>query len=527
MLFLICVLVLAVFAKEQAVFIGRFDVPLSGYNSLLDGLNQIYDVVQAPSLSKKDDGMKSFEDFVSRQHFNTSFTIISHSMTDAGIIAQDFAASNESQVKHLILISGFLQRKYRPALRECMAKSSITPRKSLRYPLGYLKDGVHDCYGDNSVEFNVPVLSIGGSKDGIVRVSRIAEAFYTQQVSSEGQAVQLPVIVIDKLTHSSIIDGETSLLSESIKSSDLVSDLSVSDAVSSIVDAVSLFASAKDIDMTFTTSFLQPFIDMFVHSEASWFFTGFDDEHGSSPWAALAQRYMAEPLESQYNWNLGNEFHLLSDEDKIPPYYREKHRPSVSVRGNTITTSTVAQLRYVEISPAVAAFGLNGDAIIEEEKINVLGKIEDNGSGYVSAIEIATKISSRQLIYNATGVFNPADTLDSGNRCAMINQKAFDLAFNSSSLDAQNVFTKFGKPIAFQNDTTAVIPAGPWWIWSYLEYKETDTALEVTSYKAFYDLKANPYGRGNHYCKLISPARVLEWIYLDGLRGKLGLAVHE
>lgn len=42
---------------------------------------------------------------------------------------------------------------------------------------------------------------------------------------------------------------------------------------------------------------------------------------------------MASPLpdNANYSWNIKNEFHLLSDEDKIPPYYRSKHRPEIDI----------------------------------------------------------------------------------------------------------------------------------------------------------------------------------------------------
>lgn len=46
------------------------------------------------------------------------------------------------------------------------------------------QDGVHDCRSEEAIptpSYPVPSLSVGGEMDGVVRVSRMAEAWYTQQ----------------------------------------------------------------------------------------------------------------------------------------------------------------------------------------------------------------------------------------------------------------------------------------------------------------------------------------------------------
>lgn len=67
-------------------------------------------------------------------------------------------------------------------MRECLPKAAKQPKRSTSYPLGYLEEGVHDCFGKNTIDYPVPSLTIGGELDGVVRVTRIAEAYYTQTV---------------------------------------------------------------------------------------------------------------------------------------------------------------------------------------------------------------------------------------------------------------------------------------------------------------------------------------------------------
>jgi len=66
--------------------------------------------------------------------------------------------------------------------------------------------------------------------------------------------------------------------------------------------------------------------------------------------------------------------------------------------------------------------------------------------------------------------------------------------------------------------------AGPLWIWKYMGYnlkKDVNgtTVMEVTApfmaTPVDYKIKA---AAGFHYCKLLSPARVMEWIYIDSLK---------
>ena len=63
---------------------------------------------------------------------------------------------------------------------------------------------------------------------------------------------------------------------------------------------------------------------------------------------------------------------------------------------------------------------------------------------------------------------------------------------------------------------------GPLWIWHYLEYHDSDDKSQTLVNSPMmrtpttYPIKA---AAGFHYCKLLSPLRVLEWMAVDSLKG--------
>eukprot|EP00756_Hemistasia_phaeocysticola_P038523 Hpha_TRINITY_DN16764_c2_g1::TRINITY_DN16764_c2_g1_i5::g.78103::m.78103 len=124
-------------------------------------------------------------------------------------------------------------------------------------------------------------------------------------------------------------------------------------------------------------------------------------------------------------------------------------------------------------------------------------------------------MASRQLAWNVTNTSSP-ESLDDGDRCAAINTVAYQTALAKAPAATRARFQKSGKPMVMVADKKPFPPAGPWWIWNYLKFDEKDTQMEVASWKTFYALGTNPYGAGTHYCKLLSPARAMEWIYTDG-----------
>jgi len=418
-----------------------------------------------------------------------------------------------------VLLAAFLERSHRPSAAECASKWLVQPthhcpkgKGLLLCPGGYLPPGAHSCEAvEPAPRYALPTLTVAGGQDGVVRVARVAEAWYTQRSTPQHE-----VALLEGMNHADLL----SELPDAVLARDLPSELGADRARAQVGEFVAAFLQTPGGSSPPSPGkFFRPFEEMFVRQEGSWWWTGNSDESGSSAWGAEAQRLMAEPLPPGIeNWTQANEFHLLSDEDGIPPYYRDKHRADIVVEDGVVRSSTVTQLRYTEVGVYQTDIGLNGYEIIKEETCAVLSNLPDDGHDCTSAIEIATKLVSRQLVFNRTGSDSPA-SLDDGDRCKTINKASFDLALKSASQTARSRFQAEGRPLVMTADIKPNPPAGPWWIWNYLQYTDQgEDGVEVASYFAFWGLDGLAYGAGNHYCKLLSPARALEWIYTDGLR---------
>lgn len=75
--------------------------------------------------------------------------------------------------------------------------------------------------GSSSIDYTVPTLTIGGSRDGITRISRMAEASWHQDKNVQSsQAGLFPVEVIDGAAHYQF--ATESNIPKDVKKSDLI-----------------------------------------------------------------------------------------------------------------------------------------------------------------------------------------------------------------------------------------------------------------------------------------------------------------
>ena len=160
---------------------------------------------------------------------------------------------------------------------------------------------------------------------------------------------------------------------------------------------------------------------------------------------------------------------------------------------------------------------------------NVYGQLDELDFGFfpVSANEMKVKMKSRQAIYQQT--LDPTAKLsdtDKFNFCAEINAKAFEWARQRVPPRTGERFDTLGVQPVFDPDIRHKIQIGPVWINSPLKLQERYDMeggrwlWHVQAPTLVTDVTANLYpdSAGFHYCKLLSPARAMEWMLVDGLR---------
>ncbi len=133
-------------------------------------------------------------------------------------------------------------------------------------------------------------------------------------------------------------------------------------------------------------------------------------------------------------------------------------------------------------------------------------------------------MKSRQAIWQAAGLVNTtfaeADGLDK-SRCAAIQRAAIDYASSRVPAATRNRFEKYGQKFVVAADKNG----SPTWEYDSMDWKEDNAKNIVTIQAAAYSTenKGTKTTTGIHYCKVVSPARAMEWMYTDGLRNKRGL----
>jgi hypothetical protein len=156
------------------------------------------------------------------------------------------------------------------------------------------------------------------------------------------------------------------------------------------------------------------------------------------------------------------------------------------------------------------------------------GSLFPNGTGApLSAYELRTKMKSRTTLYKAVGLKPSANVDKNLTICRRANEEAWGWAMQNAEASVMKRFSEDGEPFVMVDDVEAPIGLhGPEWIEKTLVYNRVKGStgkshIEVQSWTFVvgdFPIHTKYLPTGMHYCKLLSPARAMEWIYTDSLR---------
>lgn len=122
----------------------------------------------------------------------------------------------------------------------------------------------------------------------------------------------------------------------------------------------------------------------------------------------------------------------------------------------------------------------------------------------IANLEMAAEFVSRQAVH--------PEIKSDPDVCVQLNQKAYTYALENAGQKAMNRFKKVGQGLVFK-PTIYHKTHKKWWEGALDFVEDAAGEMTVTSSGLLAD--------GRHYCKLLTPARALEWIYVDGLAKQL------
>lgn len=225
-----------------------------------------------------------------------------------------------------------------------------------------------------------------------------------------------------------------------------------------------------------------------------------------SPWAAKIQHDLAPSLAyvgGSYA-NTTDEYHQSwwINPFADPPFYHPQVNANVHDDcGLRVEMKTVSEAVY--------------------EKTDL---IFDGGFFSNSALEIRTKFNSPQAILKAAGV--EADFEPVKNVASQMNANTIEWAWKEAPEVVQRRYERRGVKLYAGKDIEH--QSGPGWIWSYLNFRRghrqdgnghLKDCMYIDSHTMVTPLDHPvPFAGGKLYCKLLSPAKALDWMYTDSLR---------
>lgn len=390
--------------------------------------------------------------------------------------------------------------------------------------------------GTASTTYPVPTLMLDGTLDGLMRCTRQTESYYHYILHSKDTAAytKFPVVLLEGVNHMQFSSGTPP---SNVKNNDLAPEVSDEDAWDMAAVAITDF---MNIQLNLASS------SAVAASKSNM------QKAVSTTGTFAAPLIKAFEFEGHIHYKPPCNSDFPMPECPYYPRYPSGQKGDTPQVGCTCGTSFVEEIAQSSMAGLPDVKVTTTDAIHPVSDINpihlphiwspVCGQDQDctinvttvtyaayatldsfdTGFYYASASELKVKLKSRQSMWMNAGRTNVnfTETDVDVNSCADINKLSYQWALDHAGDKALARFKKIGTPMTFGDDIFYG-NAGPLWIENPLEYNMAKDKSNVqirspcSHTPVDYTIKS---AAGFHYCKLMSPARAMEWIYIDGLR---------
>jgi len=394
---------------------------------------------------------------------NAELVLTGHSMGGGVVLDAAIDLYNEGMLNTMVLQAAYITRKFFPPI---------------------------------AAEFNypVPTLTIAAELNfGSARITRMTEAFYKQV----GHEDKHPVVLVEGMNHMQFASGydKEDLAPEidEVSAQEKVSRLAVNFISKNMGLASSELLTAE---MANAYKIMSPFIKA---SELA----GSKEFNVPNQWGVPGKKCPRDVCPTSSDWVNRAQAHIAGDD--------------------VMATGAAVKNNFANLNPW--DFGDREDrkpfidgkvmqAYLQSNKISEKD-FKDDVDGFRTAESLAVKFISRQY---AALHFLEKDIPKDGDVCVELNKMAYEYALANAPAKTRARYEKFGQKFVFAASKYEV--AGPLWAGGQLRWREVSAGLELRS-QALFTPPGNKAIDGNHYCQLLSPARAMEWLYVDGLKKSL------
>lgn len=323
-----------------------------------------------------------------------------------------------------------------------------------------------------------PVLTLGGELDGQTWITRIAQEVdlqeqYAAQVGESQAAALKPVVVVQQVNHRQFAGGVG-------HGEDLPAEIPLAQAHGRIAAVVADFIQARRQPPApaAVARLLQEVLR--TRGLVSGYLQALDLEAG--PWCEQAQRWLAH-LPPAADAQLATD-HVLHDD--IFSFMWSK--PEAQHSGGKVTVTTRAHASWPT------------------------DLMDSSPSTPESAKELACKMKSQQALLGLM----PGVASSGPRSCADLNALTLDWALQQVSSAAKARFVGGGTQLSFVPDKACSTGIG--WVSAKLQLDHAGPLQVAVRSPALVTDPGSGSHDGVHYCKLLSPARAVEWVLVQGLK---------